>query len=62
MTLKQVDLQNNIESDNIKLDWKRICKEVFVKLDIMNSDFTGKIIFNCNQGGIVDYEKTERIK
>ena len=53
-------LQNDTKSDNMEVDWKIVLKEAFIRLAIMNKDFTGSITFNCNQGGLVDYEYKER--
>lgn len=60
MSSKTLKLQNNIKSDNMELDWKKVTKEVFIRLNIMKNGFTGSITFNCNQGGVVDYVKEER--
>ncbi len=60
MILNKNNLQNNTKGDSIELNWKNVLKEAFIRLDIMKSNFTGSITFNCNQGGIVDYEYKER--
>ncbi len=60
MSSKQPNLQNDTKSDSMELNWKKVLKEAFLRLNLMNSNFTGSITFNCNQGGIVDYVKEER--
>ena len=43
-------------------DWKKDLAAILKRLDLIKSDYTGKVIVNFNQGGITDLEKTEKIK
>lgn len=40
---------------------KALLIELMKKLSIINSDFTGKVTMNFNQGGLTAIEKTEKI-
>ena len=44
------------------LNRKKILTEVLHRLGLINKDFVGKIILNCNQGHISTIERVERIK
>jgi len=56
------NLPNDIKHDNLKLDWKKVVREVFLKLGIIHSKYTGSIKINLNEGGICDRENNERHK
>ncbi len=56
------NLPNGKKPDNLNLDWKQVLKEVYLKLGIIHSKFTGKVVVNVNEGGISDRENTERHK
>ncbi len=44
------------------IEWKKVLKEVFIKLNIVEEGFTGQIIVNFSQGGIANCEYRKIIK
>ena len=58
----------DIEEDKKMIDDSKkstIKKEIALtalRTGLFDKDFTGKILLNINQGGIVDIDKTEKIK
>jgi hypothetical protein len=44
------------------INWKKVLSEALKKLGIIGEDFTGKIIIDCNQGGIRSLNRSEEVK
>lgn len=49
-------------TNSIKKDDKTLLLDLLNKLCIINSEFTGRLVLNFNQGGLNDIERTEKIK
>ena len=43
-------------------DWKKVLTDTLLKLGIMDKDFTGPIVINCNSGGVNNAEKKVTLK
>lgn len=43
-------------------NWKQVLADTLLRLGIMDKDFTGPIVINCNSGGVNNAEKKVTLK